>query len=126
MIKRTYTQLTGGKQNARALCAYNWASIHVGFGYEQDMWRILMQITLFLFKSTQNHAPDSCYRTMLPGISGQVYLNTSLLHIERSIYARGTPIHHDCVPYPDHALNHVSHGNYTYAPPNARYLMGRG
>lgn len=44
-----------------------------------------MQITLFLFKFTQNHAPDPCYMTILPGISGQVYHNTSLLHIERSI-----------------------------------------
>ena len=67
------------------LCAYNWAYMHVGFRYEQDMWRILMKITLFLFKFTQNHAPDPCYRTSFPGISGRVYLNTSMLHIERSI-----------------------------------------
>ena len=40
--KRTYMRLTGIKQGDDDVCAYRQAFMHVGSGYEQDMWRILM------------------------------------------------------------------------------------
>ena len=45
--KRTCTWLTGDKQDEDAVCAFKQAYMHVGSGYEQDTWRILMQITTF-------------------------------------------------------------------------------
>ena len=42
--KRTCTWLTGDKQDEDAVCAFKQAYMHVVSGYEQDTWRILMQI----------------------------------------------------------------------------------
>jgi len=70
VLKRTYTRLTGGEHNKHVLCAYSRAHLHVGCGYDQDMWRILMQITIFLPKIVQKQASDPCYSLNIDSISG--------------------------------------------------------
>jgi hypothetical protein len=40
--KRTLMQLTVGNKDRDVVCVYNQAFMHIGSGYEQDTWRILM------------------------------------------------------------------------------------
>ena len=85
--------------------------MHLGFGYEQDMWRILMQIAIVLHKATQKQAPGPCYSMNIHGKAAY----GSLIHpwyIWYALHACGAPVHHGYVPYSRHALSHMRRGNY--------------